>query len=47
MNPKQGLALFEMARSGNVAALRRQLEGGLSVALRDDRGATPLHYAAW
>jgi hypothetical protein len=41
------LELFEVASAGNTVALREQLAQGLSVAVTDSRGATPLHYASW
>eukprot|EP00802_Teleaulax_amphioxeia_P006641 Tamp_06645.p1 GENE.Tamp_06645~~Tamp_06645.p1 ORF type:complete len:525 (+),score=113.26 Tamp_06645:52-1626(+) len=41
------MTLFAKASSGDVAAVKKSIEQGLSVMITDDRGATPLHYACW
>jgi len=41
------MAMFAVATSGDAVAVKKQIEMGMSVAITDDRGATPLHYASW
>ena len=46
-NPNKAHTLFDAARDGNMALIKQLVSAGAKVDTCDEKGATPLHYAAF